>query len=63
METMLKKWRAGIEAVISNFMRGLNASICPWKGWEAFKCFVLWRVITFNLRVIAKFLLTELERK
>jgi len=63
METMLKKWRAGIEAVISNFKRGLNASICPWKGWEAIKSFVLWSVITFNLRVIAKFLLKELERE
>jgi IS5 family transposase len=28
METMLKKWRAGIEAMISNFKRGLKASLC-----------------------------------
>ena len=54
METMLKKWRSGIEALISNFKRGLNASVCTWKGWEKFKCFVLWNIITFNMRVIAK---------
>jgi transposase, IS5 family len=60
METQLKKWRSGMEAVISNFKRGLNAAICPWKGWEAFKCFVLWSLITFNLRVIAKFISTQL---
>jgi IS5 family transposase len=60
METMLKKWRSGMEAVISNFKRGLNASMCPWKGWEAFNCFVLWSLITFNLRVIAKFIIDKL---
>lgn len=60
METMLKKWRAGIEAVISNFKRGLEAAVCPWKGWNGFKRFVLWNVITFNLRVIARFIITQL---
>lgn len=60
METMLKKWRSGMEALISNFKRGLNASVCPWKGWEAFKCFVLWSVITFNMRVIAKWIIDKL---
>lgn len=60
METMLKKWRSGMEAVISNFKRGLNASMCPWKGWEAFNCFVLWSLITFNLRVITKFIIDKL---
>ena len=59
METVLKKWRSGIEALISNFKRGLNASVCTWKGWEKFKRFVLWNIITFNLRVIAKWVLAE----
>jgi IS5 family transposase len=60
METVLKKWRSGIEALISNFKRGLNASVCTWKGWEQFKRFVLWNIITFNLRVIAKWVLAEI---
>jgi IS5 family transposase len=60
METMLKKWRSGIEALISNFKRGLNASVCTWKGWERFKCFVLWNIITFNSRVIASWLIAKL---
>jgi len=60
METMLKKWRAGMEAIISNFKRGLDASRCPWKGWEHFKCFVLWNLITFNLRVISRYILEKL---
>jgi len=62
METMLKKWRSGMEAIISNFKRGLNASMCPWKGWESFKCFVLWSLITFNMRVIAKWIIGKLSK-
>jgi len=61
METMLKKWRSGMEAIISNFKRGLNAALCPWKGWEAFKCYVLWSLITFNMRVIAKWIIEQLS--
>ncbi len=57
METMLKKWRAGVEAAISNFKRGLNAGTCTWKGWQAFQKFVLWNVIVFNLRIIARFVI------
>ena len=60
METMLKKWRSGIEAVISNFKRGLNANVCTWEGWDGFKRFVLWNAITFNLRVIARFIVSQL---
>jgi IS5 family transposase len=61
METMLKKWRSGIEALISNFKRGLNAAKCTWKGWEAFKQFVLWNIITFNLRVISRSLFSSMR--
>lgn len=61
METMLKKWRSGIEALISNFKRGLNAARCNWKGWDAFQQFILWNIIAFNLRVIAKSLLKQFD--
>jgi IS5 family transposase len=60
METMLKRWRSGIEAMISNFKRGLEASLCTWKGWEAFKSFILWSVITFNLRIMARRIVAKL---
>jgi IS5 family transposase len=62
METMLKKWRSGMEAIISNFKRGLKASMCPWRSWESFKCFVLWSLITFNMRVIAKWIIEKLSK-
>lgn len=60
METRLKRWRSGIEAVISNFKRGLRADRCTWKGWDGFQRFVLLNVAVFNLKIIAKHLLTQL---
>ena len=60
METMLKKWRAGIEANISNFKRGLDAGRATWKGYQGFERFVLWSVIAYNLRMLAASLLMSL---
>jgi len=42
IETRLKKWRSGIEAVISNFKRGYNMFRCNWKGEAHFNQKVLW---------------------
>jgi len=52
METRLKKWRSGMEAVISNIKRGYNLVRCTWKGWEHFEAKVLWSVIAYNIRVM-----------
>ena len=52
METRLKKWRSGIEANISNLLRGFNLSRCNWKGLAHFKSKVLWSVIAYNIRVM-----------
>ena len=52
METRLKKWRSGMEAVISNIKRGFNLRRCTWKGWEHFEAKVLWSIIAYNIRVI-----------
>jgi IS5 family transposase len=59
METRLKKWRSGIEANISNLLRGFNLSRCTWKGFEHFKSKVLWSVIAYNIRVMAVVLLKQ----
>ena len=53
METRLKKWRSGMEAVISNIKRGLNLRRCTWKGFEHFEAKVLWSVAAYNIRVMA----------
>ena len=60
METMLKKWRSGIESIISSLKRGLQIRRSSWKGYEAFQNFVLWSVIAYNLKIIAILLLTNL---
>jgi len=52
METRLKKWRSGMEAIISNIKRGYNLARCTWKGWEHFVAKVLWSIIAYNIRVM-----------
>ncbi len=60
METRLKKWRSGMEAVISNFKRGYHMSRCNWKGEPHFKQKVLWSCIAYNIRVMSAAVLIEL---
>jgi len=60
METRLKKWRSGIEAVISNLKRGYNIFRCNWKGESHFRQKVLWSVIAYNIRVMTAIVLTKL---
>jgi IS5 family transposase len=52
METRLKKWRSGMEAVISNIKRGFNLDRCTSKGFGHFEAKVLWSVIAYNIRVM-----------
>jgi len=59
METRLKKWRSGIEAVISNIKRGFNLSTCNWKGWDHFSAKVLWSVIAYNIRIMARLIIRQ----
>jgi len=59
METRLKKWRSGIEAVISNVKRGFSLFRCDWKGREHFDAKVLWGVIAYNIRVMTAFMLQK----
>jgi IS5 family transposase len=59
METRLKKWRSGIEANISNLIRGFNLTRCNWKGLEHFKSKVLWSVIAYNIRVMTAAIMNQ----
>ena len=59
-EEELKKWRSGIEAVISNLKRGFNLRRCTWKGWEHFKQKVYWSIIAYNIRVMTRYMLKEI---
>jgi IS5 family transposase len=52
IEERLKKWRSGIEAVISNLKRGFNLFRYRWKGGEHFRQKVFWSIIADNIRVM-----------
>jgi IS5 family transposase len=60
MEPRLKKWRSGMEAVISNVKRGFKLFRCEWKGKGHFDAKVLWSVIAYNIRVMTNFMLAKL---
>lgn len=60
MATRLKKWRSGIEAVISNFKRGFDLHVCNWKGWEHFNSKVLWSLLAYNFRVFTQLVLQRI---
>lgn len=60
METRLKKWRSGIEAVISNLKRGFDIFRCNWKGEAHFEQKVLWSAIAYNVRVMTAIVLAKL---
>jgi len=52
VENKLKRWRAGIEAVISNLKRGFDIRRCNWKGDARYRQKVFWSVIGYNIRVM-----------
>jgi len=61
METRLKKWRSGIEAVISNLKRGYELVRCEWKTRARFDAKVYWNVIVYNIRVMTGALLAKMQ--
>jgi IS5 family transposase len=52
VENKLKRWRAGIEAIISNLKRGFQIRRCNWKGFEHYGQKLFWSVIGYNIRVM-----------
>ena len=61
METRLKKWRSGIEGVISNLKRGYELFRCEWKTRAHFDAKVYWNVIAYNIRVMTGALLAQMQ--
>jgi len=52
VEAKLKRWRSGIEAIISNLKRGFQISRCNWKGLLHYGQKVFWSIIGYNIRVM-----------
>jgi len=61
IETRLKKWRSGMEAVISNLKRGFKLFRCEWKTRERFDAKIYWNVIAYNIRVMTSALLAKIQ--
>ncbi|MDR1307459.1 MAG: transposase, partial [Treponema sp.] len=61
LENKLKKWRGGMEAVISNLKRGFEIRRCAWKGFEHYRQKVFWSVIAYNFRVMTGAVLANLK--
>jgi IS5 family transposase len=61
METRLKKWRSGIEAVISNLKRGFDLFRSEWKSKKRFDAKVMWSVIAYNIRTMTRLCLARLS--
>lgn len=55
----LKRFRAGVEGCISRLKRVFNLSRCNWHGDDAFDSYVWSGVVTYNLVVLARHLLTR----
>ena len=53
----LRKWRAGIEGIISATKRAFGLNRCTWSGFESFKAYVQLAVFAFNLQTLARHLL------
>ena len=52
IENKLKRWRSGIEGIISNLKRGFQIRRCTWKGLAHYGQKVFWSIIGYNLRVM-----------
>jgi IS5 family transposase len=61
MQTRLKKWRSGMEAVISNLKRGFDIFRCGWKTRAHFDAKVYWSVIAYNIRVMTDLLIGRMQ--
>lgn len=49
----LRKWRAGIEGVISAVKRAYGLTRCTWRSFDSFQAYVHLGVFAFNLKTLA----------
>jgi IS5 family transposase len=53
----LRKWRSGIEGIISATKRAFGLDRCTWSGFESFQAYVQLAVLAFNLQTLARHLI------
>ena len=63
IEKMLKKWRSGMEAVISNLKRGFDLRRVNWRGEAMFSAKVFWSVVAYNIRILTGHLMNTYHKE
>lgn len=53
----LRKWRSGIEAIISTGKRAFGLDRCTWSSFESFQSYVQLAVLAFNLQTLSRHML------
>jgi IS5 family transposase len=54
LRRLLKRFRAGAEAIISALKRGVGLTRCVWKGWDSFKAYVWSAIGAHNLKMLTR---------
>ena len=62
LQTRLRKWRSGVEAVISNYKRKFGMFVCRWKGRAHFDAKVMWSAIAYNIRVMTRMVVEKVRQ-
>ena len=57
IQRRLRRFRAGIEGVISATKRAYGLDRCTWRGWDGFQRYVGSAIVAWNLQVLARHLL------
>jgi len=57
VQKMLRRFRAGIEGVLSAGKRAFGLTRCTWRGWPGFQTYVWASLVAWNLQVLARHLL------
>ena len=63
LQKKLRKFRAGIEGVISALKRAVGLGRCIWRGWESFQSYVWASIVAHNLKIISRFVLNRKDAK
>ena len=57
----LRRFRAGIEGVISALKRAVGLGRCTWSGWKSFQSYVWSSIVAHNLKIMSRALLKREE--
>jgi len=61
MSKLLRKFRAGVEGIISTLKRSRGLGRCLWNGWQSFKSYVWASVVAHNLKTLGVLLVKREE--